>query len=280
LAAIPSDLSLIGAVLAISLAIILLSGVALYVAFRLRETLREERGRGARAAKVAFLIGLLFLSGGVFYFFASGLGAIGNTGGQTILATHTGTVTSGGSAAGTSSTSSPPTATATTSSLVTSTGATTSVSQTSTSTTSSASSTSSTTSTTMTSTSTSGDQNVSMGAPQCPIQVTPGGTFDCQVTIYNQGGTTFSGTTLVASGDFYQFVFVGCSESLNGGASTAVSVSSHAADVGSLAPGTTILDLTVQAPSQPGQYSNSILTLDAPGFQQPVTASFSVRVTH
>lgn len=75
MAGVPSDYTIIGTVLAVAVAIILLSGLALYVSFRVRETLHEEKGRGARAAKVAFLIGLLFLSGGVFYFFASGFNA-------------------------------------------------------------------------------------------------------------------------------------------------------------------------------------------------------------
>ncbi|MBI3859428.1 MAG: hypothetical protein HY296_04210 [Thaumarchaeota archaeon] len=72
--AILSDFSLVGIVLAVTLAIILLAGVALYVAFRVKETLGDERGRVARTVKVAFLVGMLFLSGGVFFFFASGFG--------------------------------------------------------------------------------------------------------------------------------------------------------------------------------------------------------------
>ncbi len=49
MASVPSDYTIIGTVLAISVAIILLSGLALYISFRLRETLHEEKGRGARA---------------------------------------------------------------------------------------------------------------------------------------------------------------------------------------------------------------------------------------
>ena len=80
MAGIPSDYTIIGTVLAISVAIILISGLALYVSFRVKETLREEKGKGARAAKVGLLIGLLFLSGGVFYFFASGFNASSSNG--------------------------------------------------------------------------------------------------------------------------------------------------------------------------------------------------------
>src|SRR5712692_5027198 len=80
MAGIPSDYTIIGTVLAISVAIILISGLALYVSFRVKETLREEKGKGARAAKVGLLIGLLFLSGGVFYFFASGFNANSSNG--------------------------------------------------------------------------------------------------------------------------------------------------------------------------------------------------------
>ncbi|QQG48803.1 MAG: hypothetical protein HY247_00315 [archaeon] len=74
-----TDYTIVGTVLAISVAIILLSGIALYVSFRVKEALKEERGTAARTAKVALLIGLLFLSGGVFYFFAAGFSSGGPT---------------------------------------------------------------------------------------------------------------------------------------------------------------------------------------------------------
>ncbi len=77
---VPSDYTIVGLVLAVSVAIILISGLALYVSFRVKETLREEKGKGAKAAKVGLLIGLLFLSGGAFYFFASGFNAGAGTG--------------------------------------------------------------------------------------------------------------------------------------------------------------------------------------------------------
>lgn len=67
------DYSIIGIVVAVTLAILAFSAIALYLAFRLRETFREEHQRGVRVAKAAFLIGILFLAGGLFYFFATGL---------------------------------------------------------------------------------------------------------------------------------------------------------------------------------------------------------------
>jgi len=65
------DLAVIGIVFAIILLIIFFSAVVLYLSFRIKETFRKETRRGATIAKVAFLIGILFLAGGLFYFFAN-----------------------------------------------------------------------------------------------------------------------------------------------------------------------------------------------------------------
>jgi hypothetical protein len=64
------DLSIIGIVFAIILFIIFFAAVVLYLSFRIKETFREEKKRGILVVKVAFLIGILFLAGGSFYFFA------------------------------------------------------------------------------------------------------------------------------------------------------------------------------------------------------------------
>jgi hypothetical protein len=45
----------------------------LYLVFRIKETFRKETRRGATVAKIGFLIGILFLAGGIFYFFANTL---------------------------------------------------------------------------------------------------------------------------------------------------------------------------------------------------------------
>jgi hypothetical protein len=65
------DLAVIGVVFALILLIIFFSAVVLYLSFRIKETFRKETRRGATVAKVAFLIGILFLAGGLFYFFAN-----------------------------------------------------------------------------------------------------------------------------------------------------------------------------------------------------------------
>jgi hypothetical protein len=239
----PSDVTIVGTVLALSVAILLLSGLALYVAFRVRETLRDEKGGGTRAVKVAFLIGLLFMSGGVFYFFASGFNvANGNT-------------------------STPNTASTTASFTSNTTPGSTSSSTTTSSTSSQATSTVSSTS------------SVSMPAPSCPTRVTAGSIFTCYITVYNQGSTTFNSATVVSSGDFASFAFQTCTESLNGGPASQVPTTSNTIALGNLPPGTIVLTLTVQAPTQSGQYSNSIMTLNAPGLAEPISATFAIQVT-
>ena len=71
------DLSIIGIVFALILLLIFFSAVVLYLAFRIKETFRKETRKGFTIVKIGFLIGILFLSGGMFYFFASTLGNIG-----------------------------------------------------------------------------------------------------------------------------------------------------------------------------------------------------------
>lgn len=216
----PSDYTIVGTVLALAIAILLLSGLALYVAFRVRETLRDERGGGARAAKVAFLIGLLFLSGGVFFFFASGF----NAGGATSSISTTSTTT----ASSMSSTSSPSTTA------------------------------SSTSSSTSTSTSVTSAGGVSLSV-SCPSSASIGSTFNCTVTIDNTGGSTFQSATLTSQGDFTQFTITGCTETVNGYPSTCTVVSSTQVSTGSLSPGLTYLTLSVTPPSTAGQKSCGLI---------------------
>ena len=68
------DLTIIGIVFALILVIIFFSAVVLYLAFRIKETFRKETRKGFTVVKIGFLIGILFLAGGIFYFFANNLG--------------------------------------------------------------------------------------------------------------------------------------------------------------------------------------------------------------
>jgi hypothetical protein len=70
------DLTAIGIVFALILVIIFFSAVVLYLAFRIKETFRKETRKGVTIVKIGFLIGILFLAGGIFYFFANTLGNI------------------------------------------------------------------------------------------------------------------------------------------------------------------------------------------------------------
>jgi hypothetical protein len=67
------DVALIGIVVALVMFILVFSAIVLYIAFRIKETFREGRGRGIVTAKVAFLVGVLFLAAGGFYFLAQAL---------------------------------------------------------------------------------------------------------------------------------------------------------------------------------------------------------------
>ena len=68
------DLTIIGIVFALILLLIFFSAVVLYLSFRIRETFRKETRKGFTIVKIGFLIGILFLAGGIFYFFANSLG--------------------------------------------------------------------------------------------------------------------------------------------------------------------------------------------------------------
>lgn len=67
------DWTILGIVFALILFIIVFSAIVLYMAFRIKEAFREEKRRGILVAKIGFLIGILFLAGGSFYFFAQTL---------------------------------------------------------------------------------------------------------------------------------------------------------------------------------------------------------------
>lgn len=236
----PSDFTLIGTVLAVSIAIILLSGLALYVAFRLRETLREERGGGARAAKVAFLIGLLFLSGGVFYFFASGFGA---QGGNTLTSTTTSISVSTTTDTSTSSSSS--------------------------------SSTSASTTSTFTTTASAPGSSLQMTVSY-PTSVGVGAGFYIQFTVYNNGPSSIAGGSIDVGSLIYTFSITNAT--MCNPQCSAATWSGSLIDIGTVNPGATILTLGVKAPAQPAQYSGTA-TLYYQGVSQPTTVTIAIRVS-
>lgn len=67
------DLRLIGIGIAVTFAIIALSAITLYVAFRIKETFREEKSTKVQVAKVGFILVIMFMAGGMFYFFATAM---------------------------------------------------------------------------------------------------------------------------------------------------------------------------------------------------------------
>lgn len=68
-----TDISILGIAFAIILLVIAFSAMVLYLAFRIKETFREEKKRGMQIVKIAFIVGILFLAGGLFYFFSGAL---------------------------------------------------------------------------------------------------------------------------------------------------------------------------------------------------------------
>jgi len=62
-------LSILGIIFALILFIIAISAIILYLAFRIKETFREEGRKGMTVVKIAFLVGTLFLAGGSLYYF-------------------------------------------------------------------------------------------------------------------------------------------------------------------------------------------------------------------
>lgn len=67
------DIGIIGIGIAVTFAIIALSAITLYLSFRIREIFREGSNPKTQIVKTAFLIGILFLAGGLFYFFAQSI---------------------------------------------------------------------------------------------------------------------------------------------------------------------------------------------------------------
>ena len=67
------NIGILGIGIAITFAIIALSAVTLYLAFRIKETFREEKSMKIQLVKTFFLIGILFLAGGLFYFGAQAI---------------------------------------------------------------------------------------------------------------------------------------------------------------------------------------------------------------
>ncbi|VVB95726.1 Uncharacterised protein [uncultured archaeon] len=67
------NFNIIGIGIAVTFAIISLSAIVLYLAFRVKETFREEKSVKIQVVKTIFLIGILFLASGMFYFFAQAM---------------------------------------------------------------------------------------------------------------------------------------------------------------------------------------------------------------
>lgn len=67
------DLTIIAIVFTLIMLLVFFSAVVLYLAFRIKETFKKETKKGTNIAKTAFLIGVIFLAGGIMYFSASTL---------------------------------------------------------------------------------------------------------------------------------------------------------------------------------------------------------------
>src|SRR5450759_5619224 len=67
------NLDILGIGIAVTFAIIAISAVILYLSFRIKEIFREEKSFKVQFAKTFLMLGILFLAGGMFYFFATAM---------------------------------------------------------------------------------------------------------------------------------------------------------------------------------------------------------------
>ncbi len=67
------DLTIVAIVFTLILLLVFFSAVVLYLAFRIKETFRKETKRGSNIVMTAFLIGVIFLAGGIMYYAATTL---------------------------------------------------------------------------------------------------------------------------------------------------------------------------------------------------------------
>ena len=241
--ALPSDITIVGTVLAFAVAILLLSGLALYVAFRIRETLRDEKGGSARTVKVAFLVGLLFLSGGVFYFFAPGFNVSGESSSTQVTSAST---------------------TATSSVLLSSTSASTS-----------STSTPSTTSTTVTTTTTAVGGTVTMSVAY-PSAVGVGQGFYIEFSVYNSGSTALTQASIDVGSLGISFIILNAT--MCNPQCSVTSWSGSVVNLGSLNPGATTVTLGVKAPSSPTQFSGQS-ALHYQTQTQAIVVTITIRVS-
>lgn len=67
------NLNIVGIGITVTFTIIALSAITLYLAFRIKETFRDEKSFKIQLVKTLFLVGMLFLAGGMFYFFGQAM---------------------------------------------------------------------------------------------------------------------------------------------------------------------------------------------------------------
>jgi len=67
------NLNILGIGISVTFAIIALSAMILYLSFRIKEIFREDKSFKVQFAKTFLLLGILFLAGGMFYFFANAM---------------------------------------------------------------------------------------------------------------------------------------------------------------------------------------------------------------
>ncbi len=67
------NLNIVGIGITVTFTIIALSAITLYLAFRIKETFRDEKSLKIQLTKTFFLVGILFLAGGMFYFFGQAM---------------------------------------------------------------------------------------------------------------------------------------------------------------------------------------------------------------
>ncbi len=251
------DLTIIAIVFALVLFLVFFSAVVLYLSFRIKETFRKETRRGATVVKIAFLIGILFMAGGIFYFFANSFVAVNQVNpspSPTPVPTLSPTTPSGGSQSPSTSPTQTPTATPVTA-------------QPSNPTSSPSFTPSPTPSLSLSSSPTPSSTSKVTFSAAYPPTAKMSSAVTITFTIINPTGSTVQGATIQTNVLFQEFAVQSCNYPIVG----------NVINVGNLASGSTIVSLQLITSAHPTNLAETV-SLMYSGETNPSTQQISIGV--